>query len=461
MKQPHISNFVRKWSLLLSRGTISYPSNEYKAVFETLLIGSFILIVVVSALLFISYFSLHNTRVALRMIWCALGLIYLAVTYRIWIRGKFGLASRLLIGFYLFIATVVHLLGGLNVPFGLLIFAIGIILSGILLGARHSLYTSGLVILLIFGIQTFLTLNGAPPFVVMTTMSNFGDATAYSTLLTILGLISWLFGRQNEHLFARRIQAEQELIKEKELLEVRVRERTYELRKAQLAEIEQLYQFAEIGQVSTALLHDLANHLSVINFDIADLKKQQQTGPIQHVEDSIAYLEQAVNQVRQQLQGKNEYHRFSAAACLKDTIKLIKPKAAEAGVTIKFEATDPAPSLYGDPLRLSHIVTILIQNAIDAYKTVDATSRRVIQVALDQTKTTVTIRVRDYGSGIVTAAREQLFVPLRSSKKDGLGIGLFIARKITETHFKGTLVLAAPTDYTEFVITLPKINAAS
>ncbi|HET6746794.1 MAG TPA: ATP-binding protein [Candidatus Saccharimonadales bacterium] len=429
------------------------PSSEYRTVFETLLIGSFVLIAVVSLLLVVSYFAFHNNYVLSRIFLCVVGLIYLGIGYMVWIRNRRAAASKILISFYFFISVIVLLGWGLNTSFGLLIFAITIILAGILLGARHTLYAAVCAIISIFAIQTFITLHHTALFSNTVNPSHFGDAAAYSTLLGILALISWLFGRQTEYLFLKSRRAEQALLNEKKLLEIRVRERTRQLQKAQLEEMEQLYQFAEMGQLSAALLHDLANHLSVLNFDIADLKKQQHSQTVHHVEESISYLDHAVSEVRKQLQGKNEAHHFDAVACLEESIKILAPKTAEARADITLISPKNHPPLYGDPLRLNHIVGILIRNAIEAYP--KTAKEKPISVLVEVVGQKLLITVRDKGVGITPTQRKKLFSPLQSSKKDGLGIGLFIAKKITETHFKGNLALADTTDSTDFVIELP------
>lgn len=430
------------------------PSSEYRTVFESLLAGTFILLAVVSLLLLVSFFAFHNTYVVNRILLCAVGVVYLAGCYIAWARNQRTTASRLLIFFYFFISVMVLLGWGVNTPFGLLIFAITIILAGILLGAKHTLYTAILAIVSIFTIQAYITVYHMPLFSPVPNPSHFGDATAYSALLGVLALISWLFGRQTEYLLMKNRQAEQALLKEKESLEDRVRERTHQLQIAQLEEMEQLYQFAEMGQLSAALLHDLANHLSVLNFDIADLKKQQHSQAVHHVEESISYLDQAVSQVRKQLQGKNELRYFDTVACLKDSIKIIAPRAAEAHAEITLEAPSHSPTLYGDPLRLSHIIGILVRNAIEAYPA--ESKKKIVHISVSSKEHGLTIHVRDNGKGISAAKRKQLFAPLHSTKKDGLGIGLFIAKKITETHFKGTLTLASTIKHTEFVIHLPE-----
>ncbi|NOR05426.1 MAG: hypothetical protein GQ575_03870, partial [Deltaproteobacteria bacterium] len=43
----------------------------------------------------------------------------------------------------------------------------------------------------------------------------------------------------------------------------------------------------------------------------------------------------------------------------------------------------------------------------------------------------VTIRVKDNGAGVPEAMRDKLFEPFASTKGEGLGLGLFLARDLT------------------------------
>ena len=55
----------------------------------------------------------------------------------------------------------------------------------------------------------------------------------------------------------------------------------------------------------------------------------------------------------------------------------------------------------------------------------------------------VGVFVEDSGSGVPAEAREQIFNPFFTSKKDGVGLGLSIVAKIVDDH-RGTIKLESP-----------------
>lgn len=66
----------------------------------------------------------------------------------------------------------------------------------------------------------------------------------------------------------------------------------------------------------------------------------------------------------------------------------------------------------------------------------------------------VEICIRDNGAGLTDEARENLFAPFKSNKKDGLGIGLSICRAIIEQH-GGRLWTESDPSGTAFCFTVP------
>ena len=67
----------------------------------------------------------------------------------------------------------------------------------------------------------------------------------------------------------------------------------------------------------------------------------------------------------------------------------------------------------------------------------------------------IAIRISDWGKGIPESRRKKLFTVHHSTKKSGLGLGLYIAKQIVEMQFLGTIVLRPVSDHTEFIVKLP------
>jgi signal transduction histidine kinase len=66
--------------------------------------------------------------------------------------------------------------------------------------------------------------------------------------------------------------------------------------------------------------------------------------------------------------------------------------------------------------------------------------------------------VRDHGAGVAPEIRDRLFTPFATTKPDGIGLGLVLARELVEAH-GGTLAWQPATPGTEFVVTLPRDDA--
>jgi C4-dicarboxylate-specific signal transduction histidine kinase len=67
----------------------------------------------------------------------------------------------------------------------------------------------------------------------------------------------------------------------------------------------------------------------------------------------------------------------------------------------------------------------------------------------------VRIVVRDHGAGIPPEIRERLFTPFATTKPDGIGLGLVLARELVQAH-GGTLEWQAADPGATFVVELPR-----
>jgi signal transduction histidine kinase len=111
----------------------------------------------------------------------------------------------------------------------------------------------------------------------------------------------------------------------------------------------------------------------------------------------------------------------------------------------------PLPPVLADREQLQSVVTNLVRNARDA---VGPGGR--IEVRTEHRGGRVVLSVADNGCGISQAfLKESLFRPFQSTKKKGLGIGLFQSRAIVQAHGGGMHVESEVGKGTTFSVMLP------
>jgi two-component system sensor kinase FixL len=111
------------------------------------------------------------------------------------------------------------------------------------------------------------------------------------------------------------------------------------------------------------------------------------------------------------------------------------------------------PPVLIDKVQVQQVVVNLVRNAIEAMNGVAHPALTVgTRMAADRF---AEVFVCDRGPGLSPEAMRQLFRPLVTTKKAGLGIGLSISRSIVEAHGGALRAEANPDGGTIFRFTLP------
>jgi PAS domain S-box-containing protein len=140
------------------------------------------------------------------------------------------------------------------------------------------------------------------------------------------------------------------------------------------------------------------------------------------------------------------------AAAVTDAVGTVR--GAESRVLVDFEqglGTIPA-----DRRRLAQAVATLVSNAL-RHTPQDAS----VGVSVYGTSSEIVIEVADMGPGIEQADRERIFDRFysgatRDGGREGLGIGLFLARVIAEAHGGAITVASLPAAGSTFTLRLPR-----
>ncbi|MFT5533432.1 MAG: signal transduction histidine kinase [Burkholderiaceae bacterium] len=140
---------------------------------------------------------------------------------------------------------------------------------------------------------------------------------------------------------------------------------------------------------------------------------------------------------------------------LQQVVSDLGPQAEVAGCRITLQV---AESMCGnwDDFRVEQIIINLLTNAL-RYG-----ARKPIEVGLAVAAGHAVITVRDHGGGIPPEDQQRIFAPFErvgtNTVRDGLGLGLYIARQLAEAH-GGTLdVESSEGDGAVFVLRLPSAD---
>jgi len=115
----------------------------------------------------------------------------------------------------------------------------------------------------------------------------------------------------------------------------------------------------------------------------------------------------------------------------------------------------PLPRILADREQIQSVVNNLVLNARDALG-----SGGRIRVRTEHIGSSVVLTVMDNGCGMSAAfMRDSLFRPFQSTKKKGLGIGMFQSRMIVEMHGGSIRVESEPGKGSTFRVNLPAKDA--
>jgi two-component system, sporulation sensor kinase E len=138
---------------------------------------------------------------------------------------------------------------------------------------------------------------------------------------------------------------------------------------------------------------------------------------------------------------------------IEDVFPLIESKASMNSVAIVKELDNTLPDIMFDKEQLKQVIINISNNAIDAME--DSGGKLYIKTS-DGNNGYLKIDIQDTGKGIEPSLIPNLFKPFNSTKKDGLGLGLSISKRIMESHSGYIKVDTKPGEGTRFQVFLPK-----
>ncbi|WNV07792.1 HAMP domain-containing sensor histidine kinase [Tardiphaga sp. 709] len=240
------------------------------------------------------------------------------------------------------------------------------------------------------------------------------------------------------------------------LAEVEVRQR--------LAELAHVNRYSAAGEFTTSIAHELNQPLGSIltNTETAEFLLKETSPNLAEVREILADIrrdDQRASEVIRRLRSVLKKTPFEIRDIdLNDTVReaigFVAALADRRGVVLKFAAASGELRIKGDPVQLQQVILNLIINGMDAVSEADA---RVGEVSVSTARLDqhAEIRIGDTGPGIVNGDMQKVFDPFFSTKPQGLGMGLAIARTIVEAHNGRISAVNQESGGALFIITIP------
>jgi two-component system sensor kinase FixL len=205
-----------------------------------------------------------------------------------------------------------------------------------------------------------------------------------------------------------------------------------------------LLRAASLGELATALAHELKQPLTAIlsNAQAAELNLARDKFDLPELRAIISDIvvddkraADVIDRVRS-LMKKDEFRPqpLEANQLIRDVLRLLHNDLAAHSVQVVTELTTDLPSIRGDRVQLQQVLINLILNAQDAMSQATKNDRTLTLRSGRMGDSAIQISVADTGNGIPLGGEETVFESYYTTKPQGLGLGLSLSRSILIAH---------------------------
>lgn len=206
----------------------------------------------------------------------------------------------------------------------------------------------------------------------------------------------------------------------------------------------QATRFAAVGELTAMVAHEINQPLTAIlsNAEAGELLLRSEKPPLEDIREILADIRKddlradaAIRGIRSLLQRREFQPRpVNVNDLVSQVLRLIAGDALFRRVTVRRDLAPELPAVMGDASYIEQVLVILIVNGMDAMRGTPEREREIIVTTRPGSNASVEVAVRDRGHGISERSMPQLFDSFYTTKPDGMGLGLSIARSMIAVH---------------------------
>jgi two-component system, LuxR family, sensor kinase FixL len=241
--------------------------------------------------------------------------------------------------------------------------------------------------------------------------------------------------------------------------------------KAHRNEAAHLLRVASLGELSSAMAHELKQPLTAIlsNAQAAQFLLAREDVDLQQVRDILSEIVADDNRAAAVInrlhvlikRGEPQPQELDANQLIRDVLQLMNHELTGRSVHIVTDLTADALSIQGDRVQLQQVLLNLILNAVDAMSHPTNNDRTLTIGSRRAADGLIQISVTDTGHGIPLGGEQTIFQPYFTTKPEGLGLGLSLSRSILAAHGGHLRAQSHGSNGATFHCTIPESRCAS
>ena len=221
-------------------------------------------------------------------------------------------------------------------------------------------------------------------------------------------------------------------------------------------ELAQREALAAVGEFASELAHEVRNPLTSVRLDLQ--RVNEVAGDPESVQRIASRVLRQVERIDRAVTGalrvarggSIEEQAVDLRVVLENARRTAEPEFAHRGARLTLGATPERLELDGDAAALEQVFLNLLINSAQALS-----SGGTARVEAERRNGTIEVTIADTGAGMTARQLAATHEPFRSSKRDGTGLGLKIARRIVANHRGELSVTSELGQGTTVRVTLP------
>lgn len=217
-----------------------------------------------------------------------------------------------------------------------------------------------------------------------------------------------------------------------------------------------------ISALANSLAHQLSQPITgvilqteTVKRDLIDLGNQgNSVQTLNSVTEQLVKLSALVTNLRKLFGAQElEFRPFNVQEACDEVLELINPTLEAENIFLK-KLYKSNPTVFGNSIQIQQVLINIFNNAIDAIESSGKLPKEV-SLIVSNYKAVAVISIQDTGGGIAPNVAPTIFELYQSTKKDGLGIGLWLSKTIIDKHNGEITASNAPQGGAIFEIRIP------